>query len=493
MTKSELISLVKIKDELQRRKKETALKNYAPHLKQFAFHTALPFIRWITGGNRSGKTESATVETIIRSTGEIPTGYMDQKYIRKCEQLGIGHPDKSLAEVYSKPINLPSDNWIVTADFPNARDVVIPMFRKYIPPGYIKRWWQTDKIWEIKNGSRVSIKSCDSGVRKFFGPKKDNVQFDEEPANGIYDECYTRVADSEGQLYGAMTPMFGITWTKEEFLNKMDIDPDIFCINFDIDDNPYLSDESRARLKKKFTGVEADIRLHGTYTSRTGLVYGPSYWDDLIHLIDPFVIPKHWLMIGILDPGLATTGYLLAAVSPENKKYLVGEHYGRDLTIPENAKYIKQLWGHFKKPDLGLIDPASEQRDPVTKKKIRQLYASAGVTSICAKNAIFPGIEKVWEALTLAREDKPGGTKVFRNLINFRHEREKYSWARLKLTSLDTPDDGHQNKPALHQKDHLMDAWRYFEMYDSKYIAPNELALLGFEGENNVVNGITGY
>jgi len=475
LSRDDLLLRAAARQELLRRKRENSLRDYLPLVppmnNQEAFHLSPCKSRWLFGANRSGKTYTGMVEMAIRATGIIP---------------------ESLRGKYNRPLPLPSDNWIVSLDFDRSRDVAQKHFFSLVPSRMIKSWNKTEHIVELVNGSVVSFKSCDSGATKFQGSVKHNIMFDEEPPKDIYDECFMRVRDVSGDIWGCMTPVQGLTWIYDEVYLQNGIDPDIFAIHFTLDGNPYISETEKNKIKRKFKGVEYDIRVLGKFASRVGLIYGSEYFDPSIHIVEPFPIPRNYYLIGGLDPGLGTTGYLLMAISPNGQKFIIEEIYTHDKTIEENAKLIIQLLKKYgMKPNelgkyrAGLIDPASNQRDPIQKKRVRTEYYIAGLSTIVADNQIMLGIEKCWEALRINPLTKLPGTLIFNTCKHFLEERAHYSWDRVKDI-----EGGHKDRPRAHQKDHLLDAWRYIELFDPRWKEPNTFQFIPEEG---VQNPLTGY
>ena len=69
--------------------------------------------------------------------------------------------------------------------------------------------------------SKIAFKSCEAGREKFQGTSLDFVWFDEEPPKEIYEECRMRILDREGDIFGTMTPLKGLTWVYDEiYLNS---------------------------------------------------------------------------------------------------------------------------------------------------------------------------------------------------------------------------------------------------------------------------------
>ena len=186
-------------DELKRRKVQEKLKYYKPHDKQKEFHRCKKRNRWVLGGNRTGKTECGAAEAAWLARGRHPY----------------------------KIVTRPTDGWVVSLTNEVQREVAQEKLLSYINPDWIKfvkmREGRADDpengvidyilIESVHGGlSKIGFKSCDQGRERFQGTSKDWIWFDEEPPEDIYIECLIRTLDCEGQIFGTMTTLKGLTW-----------------------------------------------------------------------------------------------------------------------------------------------------------------------------------------------------------------------------------------------------------------------------------------
>ena len=189
--KTIICRLLKIKQEIERRKIQNPLNSYNTgelvHKKQLAFHKCLKRNRWVFGGNRSGKTECGAVEAIWMCLGTHPY----------------------------RPNRANVHGWVVSLSQQVQRDVAQRKILHYLDKSYIedivmlsgKKSSPENGIIDqiiIKNKfgslSTLGFKSCDQGREKFQGASLDFVWFDEEPPQDIYEECLMRIIDREGDL-----------------------------------------------------------------------------------------------------------------------------------------------------------------------------------------------------------------------------------------------------------------------------------------------------
>jgi phage terminase large subunit len=67
-------------------------------------------------------------------------------------------------------------------------------------------------------------------------------------------------------------------------------------------DNPYLDPLEIDSVSASLTLEELDRRRYGRFTANKGLVY-PEF-DESVHVIQPFPVPKEWYDNVSIDPGL---------------------------------------------------------------------------------------------------------------------------------------------------------------------------------------------
>lgn len=280
MNREEIIKrIAEIDAELKRRKMDSAaLDGYntgrKKHRKQLAFHRCKKRIRWVFGGNRSGKTECGAVEAVWTLRGIHPYRKNRPDVFGWCVSLSQ-QVQRDAAQ--SKILKYLPKSWIA--------DITMISGRKDAPSSGI-----IDQI-KIKNVfggiSTLGFKSCDQGREKFQGSSLDFVWLDEEPPEDIYDECLMRVMDRRGDIFGTMTPLKGETFIYNEiYLNRRN-NPQIWCEFMSWEDNPYLSKSETQLLSQSLDAAVLDSRKYGRFSKGDGLVY-PEF-DGTVHVIPPVV------------------------------------------------------------------------------------------------------------------------------------------------------------------------------------------------------------
>ena len=409
------------------------------HAKQMAFHRCQKRNRWVFGGNRSGKTECGAVECLWLLRGI--------------------HPYRANRKNLS--------GWACTVSSEVQREVCQRKILHYLNPEWISKITMLkgvssspdegviDTIY-IKNvfggTSRLSFKSYEQGREKFQGASLDFVWFDEEPPKDIYHECLMRVMDKRGDVFGTMTPLKGLTWVYDEIYLNPRNDPEVWTINMEWSDNPFLSKEETERLSRVLSDDNLEARRYGRFMPNSGLVY-PEF-DSSVHVIEPFTLPKEWQSGVSIDPGLRNPlSCHFYYRDYDGNIYVAYEHYESGKSVDYHAEKILRIAkdiGWSFRPDgrlLALIDSASTQRTLQSEKSVAELFYERGIAVNTKVNKdLFTGISKVRELFV----SRPPRVFVFKNCVNFIREIKGYSWG-----SGDTP---------VKRDDHAMDEFRYYVM-----------------------------
>ena len=430
-----------IEREQARRKANDRLSLYNSgekvHKKQIAFHKCKKRNRWVFGGNRSGKTECGAVEAIYLARG--------------CHPYKNNKPD-----VFG---------WVVSLSSQVQRDVAQKKILYYLNPDWIEDIIMSsgrrdspengiiDQIL-VKNTfggiSRIGFKSCDQGREKFQGSSLDFVWFDEEPPKDIYDECKMRVFDKQGEIFGTMTPLKGLTFIYDEvYLNKFN-SKDVWYEFMEWADNPFLDKAEIKFLSSTLDKDQLESRRFGRFKNACGIVY--EEFDENVHVIQPFSFPKEWQSAISIDPGLNNPlAALWFCVDYDDNVYVVAEHFESGRNISYHTEKIKSVskslnWKHDKFGRIySLIDSAANQKTLSGPSSVAQLFFEQGIAVDTRVNKdLFTGIARVKEYL------KTNRLFIFKNCVNLIRELKSYSW-------------GNEDLP-VKRDDHALDALRYYIM-----------------------------
>jgi len=446
--------LIRVESELRKRKREDFLAVYntgeVKHEKQLAFHKCTKRNRWVFGGNRSGKTECGAVESVYMARGIHP--YRENRkdvcgwVVSLSQQVQRDVAQKKILHYLRR-------DWI--------EDIVMLSGRKDAPENGIIDFIRVKNV--LGGSSVIGFKSCDQGREKFQGASLDFVWFDEEPPEDIYAECRMRVIDRRGDVFGTMTPLKGLTFVYNEiFLNRRN-DPEVWYEFMEWEDNPYLDKGEIAALALSMDERTLQSRRYGRFASAAaGLVY-PEF-DENVHVIDPFPIPKEWQDTISIDPGLNNP--LSAhwyAVDYDDNVYVTYEHYEAGRDIDYHADAIKQIsrrlgWHTDGQGRLNaLIDSAAKQRTLGSLKSVAELFYERGIlVNPNVEKDLFSGIARVKSYLN--RNNSLPNLYIFNTCPNLIRELKGYYWG-----SGDVPRK---------VDDHGLDEMRYYLMSRPKKTPP---------------------
>ena len=440
-----LYKITAIERELAKRREGDNLARYnagkRKHKKQMAFHRSKKRNRWVFGGNRSGKTECGAVETVWMARGNHP--------YRKNRKNTFGWVVSLTAQVQrdvaqKKVLRYLRRDWIA--------DIVMTSGRKDSPEAGV-----IDQIF-VKNVfggvSIIGFKSCDQGRERFQGSSLDYVWFDEEPPQDIYEECLMRVADRAGDIFGTMTPLKGLSFVYGEiYLNRKN-NPQVWYEFMEWADNPYLSKKEVRHLTSTLDETTLQSRRYGRFCTREGLIY-PEF-EEAVHVIEPFSVPRDWQEIISIDPGLKNP--LSAhwyAVDYDGNVYVVAEWYAADRSVEEHAAAIHEIstrlgWKRDYRGRLeALIDPAAGQRTLASAQSVSELFAERGIlVNPRVDKDVFSGIARVKGYLK--RDNGLPDLYIFSNCVNMIREFKGYFWG--------------AGESPVKRDDHAMDELRYFIM-----------------------------
>ena len=437
--------LYDIEVEVKKREKVDFLSKYNQgeivHQKQIAFHKCQKRNRWVFGGNRSGKTECGAVEVVYMARGI--------------------HPYRQNKESVS--------GWVVSLSKQVQRDVAQEKILKYMKKSWIESIVMIDGRQDspesgvidfilVKNVfggvSKIGFRSCDQGREKFQGASLDFVWFDEEPPYEIYRECQMRVLDKQGDIFGTMTPLKGLTWVYDEiYLNKSG-NEEVWYEQIEWADNPYLSKDEIELLTSSMSKDELEARRYGKFMSSEGLVY--SEFDENVNVIEPFDVPKEWFDNISIDPGLNNP--LSAhwyARDFDGNVYVIAEHFEAKKSVEYHANVIKAICEKLGWPKgyngmyNALIDSAASQKTLASEKNVVELFYDNGILVNPKVNKdLFSGISVVKRYIRSS--DGVSRLFIFKNCVNLIQEIKSYWW-------------GKGDNP-IKKDDHCLDEMRYYLM-----------------------------
>lgn len=406
---------------------------YKPHNKQKLFHQAgkEAFKRLFLGGNRTGKTYSASIEISMHLTGNYPDWWDGYRYSESVEVWVAGETN---AETFQTVKQYYIGDGLRNAGIAKH---LIESENKAYHIYYIKH---------VSGGvSTLRFKSYEQGRARFQGAKVDIIHLDEEPPMNIVSECTMRLMDTgdnkKKMFILSMTPLLGNTNLVKSFVDEQhegEVKDEKFFVRVGWNDTNHLSEEEKAKNRKHIAPHELEAREKGIAFIGTGLVY-PVNLSAM--LVEPFNIPDNYRKFFALDFGWQNpTAALICNYDIHNDiLYITGEYYQNKKT-PAQHVYAFENLNIANTPCI--YDPAGQSSSQADGQNLVDLYGKAGLKNMHkANNSVESGIQATLELLL---DNK---VKIFGNLNYFISEFNSYS--RL--------EDGKINK----KNDHLMDCLRY--------------------------------
>jgi phage terminase large subunit-like protein len=453
---SKAIELLKIHEELERRKKYQKIFEYYPDLgplrrdlyvKHMRFFDAgsRKIERLFLAGNRVGKTEGGGgYECTLHLTGLYPKWWTGKRFDRPIDAWAAGDTKETVRDIIQEKL-------LGSISKDQVGEGLIP---RHLIAGYTMRSGVADTVDTISvkhvtgGVSQISLKSYDQKRKSFQGTKKDLLWLDEEPPLDIYTECLLRTTDtsgkddSQGIMLLTFTPLSGMSETVMSFMPGGSIeereDDTKFVIMATWDDVPHLSQKTKEILWSAIPPYQRDARSKGIPQLGSGAIYPVPVSD--IEVTD-FEIPPHWPRAYGMDVGWNRTAVAWCAWDRDNDVvYITSEHYRGEAEPSIHAQAIKSRGDWIP----GVIDPAARGRAQQDGRQLLQSYVDLGLNVDVAFNGVESGIYEVWQRLSTGR------LKVFKSCQNFFYE--------FRLYRRD------EKGRIVKANDHILDATRYLIM-----------------------------
>lgn len=431
------------------------------HPKQLEFHASspdgsFPAIRAFFGGNRSGKTTAAILDTIVQV---LPDDLV---------------PEHLLAFKRWQP---PVKVRVVTPDLTSTLDGVIhEKIREWTPRAAFKgksfdrAWDKVQRVLRFECGSWIQFNSSEQDREKLGGVALHRVVYDEEPRQEVRNECAMRLVDFDGEEIFALTPFSGMSWLYDQIYEPWELALEshtpaeaealleMRVLTVDMDDNPHLSETGKARQLQKYSGPEREARKSGRFVQFSGRIY--PQLPDVIPEIDR-VPPGAEVFRGI-DPGWR---HMLAVVycylTYDDELVVFDEIALKGVTVKQGCDeiHIRDLrWGVRRdngsvlplRVNWTVIDPASRNKNAQTGRSDQAEFADHGVFTVPGQHAVEAGINRVKERIDARR------LTVTANCPVLLSEFKRYRWVK------HTGRTEHEARAEPVKKDdHLLDALRY--------------------------------
>jgi hypothetical protein len=282
---------------------------YFPNEKERKFFLQPHRVRFISGGNRSGKTCSCVIDVVSSAEGWHPMQKpnleilidraVDDWVKRQCEYLL-----ENKLWINSPPVDIRC----VARDFTTyVEEILGPEVEKWATQADIKSFdYANEKKRKIswKNKSKLMFMTHVQDSKTHGGSALDLVWMDEEPPSQHFQESVMRIISKKGKIIGGMTAEDGVTWTEQKiFIPAEKGDSKYYAIEMSTYENPINTKEVIDEvLSMCLSEADVQIKIYGKRVPRGGHIF--EQWKEAHpFLIERFQIPQEGGMLGrIIDP-----------------------------------------------------------------------------------------------------------------------------------------------------------------------------------------------
>lgn len=313
------------------------LHAYRPQAKpgcdQAAFHADLRTVRFVKGGNRSGKTTLPAMEGAALATGmrpwwfawpEVPVGKL---------QIWIVVP-----QFPASPLAMPAIVRKLFTGEAGTDEAGKPTWREPLIPRHRIAYEDVrNHVWQLDTGHVILLKATTQSVASMAGEAVALVIVDEPTTDRHYEELRARIVSVAG---GRM--IVGATQTDDAAIEAnypmlLEADEAVGKHELSTKANAFID---QARVEEFAAGLGMDgaaIRVGGTSAGGLRVVYptanrhptlDPPHWDDDCgtrcdefpdgltrrlrgNFVKPFDIPATWSRFAFCDPQIANTACML--------------------------------------------------------------------------------------------------------------------------------------------------------------------------------------
>lgn len=369
---------------------------FDPMPKQRAFLETKCKERFLSGGVRSGKSETGAAELALRAWGV----------------KGILYP------------GWPADGkkrdfWAVALSTDKLRDTVRKKLRKMLGPR--ARWREAEHTFVLPNGSTIECKTQEADADKFQSADIDGAWFDEIGRDGErYEHTKDRLIDRRGDVWTTFAPTRGMGWyftayeKWQEATNGLEkVHDNVLFLRLYTEENAFLP-KSEVAWRKKAIASDADLRIkfYGEMVELRGLVYHT--FDPAKHVIRcldkdgrcALRPEKRWWLVRGHDYGkLSPSATVWMGFDPRDRTLTVyREMYERGFSVPQVAARVRQMTPLDEEIQMDVADPSLWNEEPTQNAlgrfvRIKDFYQDGGIPIAPGNNRWQPGVEFVTQLL----------------------------------------------------------------------------------------------
>lgn len=312
-------------------------------------------------------------------------------------------------------------------------------------------WLSGKRQLKFKDKTIQTLGAKDEGAIGQFQGKTMSLLYGDEMTlwpESIIDMADTRLSNPHSKGYGTMNPSHPNHKLKKWIDKAEEGDPNYYSLHFTLDDNPFLDEDYKQRIRDSLSGLFYKRNYLGLWCLAEGAIF--DFFDQKLHVVPkPPKAAEYW--VAGIDYGTTNN---FACI-------LMGVNTGRfDQTGPKRWFEKEYVWDSKK---MGRQKTNSEYADDVQQflepYGVRCVYVDPsaasfklelrkrGISVVDANNDVFNGLEY------MVSETAKGSILICKDCPNMIREIESYVWDPKKS------EKGYDEP--LKKDDHCIDAARY--------------------------------
>lgn len=360
-------------------------------------------------GNQSGKTTIGVVKVLIQV---LPRELVPEHLLP------------------FKQFDAPCHAWILCPSEDKVYDSLKPTIEKWCPKAAFKggNWGKAFNgermMLTFACGSTIAFKTYRQDASTLTSATIDCVLYDEPPPQGHRDECITRLLQSDGPEWFAMTPLkSNVGWIRREIWRKRE-DPGITVCKWAMRDNPKLPREAITRILAAYKNdIWRQAREFGDFMDAAGLIYRemesrviPARGADFVRTLEH---------VWAIDPGIRNAAIVAGGFDQHGTDFIYDELLIQDGTPSAYVAGIDrmlQTWGLKRRDVLFVIDPAARQRSQATGDTVQSELTRLGLYTMNGNRDKEAGQQQIRDRLKHER------LFVFESCLGLRDEADEFAW-----------------------------------------------------------------
>ncbi len=312
-------------------------------------------------------------------------------------------------------------------------------------------WYAGKRQLKFKDKTISTLGAKDEGAIGSFQGKTFSLVYCDEMTlypESIIDMIDTRLSNPHSMGFASMNPSHPNHKIKKWIDKSEEGDENYYSLHFNLDDNPYVDDEYKQRIRDSLSGLFYKRNYLGLWCLAEGAIF--DFFDHNIHVVErPPAAAEYWIA-GIDYGSVNAFSCLLIGVSTgkynqTGKRWWVEKEYywdpkktGRQKVNSEFADDVQAFLEPYGVKNV-YIDPSAEAFQLELRKR--------GMHVVHANNDVENGIQM------MTAEMKKGNLYVCSECKNTIREIESYVW------DPKAADKGYDQP--LKKDDHAVDALRY--------------------------------